>query len=426
MLSLVKLLTTQFKWGLSSRSTSAISCFDSVFTLNNEVFSNFSHYKRNIIIIAMVLIYLALGIVTEIKFAEMKPLSLTLLEDFGYYDRALRDALAGADPYRVRTVGAAFLYPPPALLLVEPFHMIPAGGLRALSFTAANSLLLAALVAGVCREYNIPLRQAWYLFPVAMGFAPFLELLHVGQINLITLAGIGLLFLKEEKSPAMAGFGLAVAIWTKVSPLLLLLYLIGRNQYRVITWTVGFSLLILLAAVARYGIGPFQTYPDVFVQLLRVFPGGTNSMSFVTKVLPPGTAQAAFERAHFILQLYSVSMVAASVFMERIRKAGREHSFIVTCIVMALCPNVMWYHHFVFLILPMLVLACSSKLRPITLALCYFLMLVVQVDRFALGRGLLVHVGFQLLAVGILIWDIFIGRGCKFLVSYNPKLTPRP
>ena len=65
-------------------------------------------------------VYIYLGLLTEVRFIEGKPLPEWLLEDFDYYSRALFSALQGGDPYEIRDIGRAYIYPPLAFFVVEP------------------------------------------------------------------------------------------------------------------------------------------------------------------------------------------------------------------------------------------------------------------------------------------------------------------
>ena len=142
-------------------------------------------------------LYLLNGANTELRFIRISPLPANLLADFKFYERALGTALQGGDPYALRVIGPGYLYPPPALLVIELFSHIQPFNLKAAVYILVNAALLVGLAAGVARRYRLSLRQTWYWYPLCLGFAPTLELFHIGQINLITLSGIALLFLLD-------------------------------------------------------------------------------------------------------------------------------------------------------------------------------------------------------------------------------------
>ena len=75
------------------------------------------------------------------------------------------------------------------------------------------------IIYGVAKYYGYSMDKIWYWFVICLGFAPFLELLHIGQINVITMFGIFMMFFWESTSSVLSGAGLSLAVITKVSPL---------------------------------------------------------------------------------------------------------------------------------------------------------------------------------------------------------------
>jgi hypothetical protein len=124
-------------------------------------------------------LYLALGISTELRLLATKPLAKYWLEDFCYYERALDNALKGTGPYATRSIGQAYLYPPPTLLLVEGFHYLRPFFLKALVYSLFNVALLAAMVYALARFYGYTGREVWWWYVICLGFAPCHE--HRGQ-----------------------------------------------------------------------------------------------------------------------------------------------------------------------------------------------------------------------------------------------------
>ena len=68
--------------------------------------------------------------------------------DFQIYARAFHDAITSANPYAIRSIGTAFIYPPQALLLLAPILALPLGILQDALWLALNvGLLVGMLVA---------------------------------------------------------------------------------------------------------------------------------------------------------------------------------------------------------------------------------------------------------------------------------------
>jgi hypothetical protein len=150
---------------------------------------------RNIFLALFAILYVILGWITELRFIQETPLPGTLFVDFFIYERTLVYALNGDSPYAILHIGQGFLYPPSALFIVELFHYISPFPLKVFTYLAVNIILLVWMVYGVANYYGYNGRQIWYWYVVCLGCAPFLELLHLGQINIFVLFGLFLLFI---------------------------------------------------------------------------------------------------------------------------------------------------------------------------------------------------------------------------------------
>lgn len=376
--------------------------------------------RRTVLILTLYLAaYLLAGVVTDIGLLAYKPLPSKLLDDFNYYERALALARSGEDPYWIRLIGPAFLYPPPSLLVVEAFALFPPGASRVLAFGLINVGLLIVIVAGVARLYGYPPRTVWWWFPLALGFAPFFEVLHVGQINVVTEFGIFLVFWAELSQPILSSLGLALSIITKVTPVVFIGYLfINRRFKQIVLAAIGVAGFGLLA-LARYGWLPFQAYPDVFAGLLRTFPLDLHSQSLVSKLTVashqlnglPGwpfapLTDSAVPLIQQILTGYMLGVLVLSGLAAHFAR-HREPFFVLVNLCMLFSPNIMWYHHYVFILLPLLVWMAWSRFKlPVTLW-CLIGLLLIQIDRFRLTTGLIIHVFGHLTIMAILIWQLW-------------------
>ncbi len=378
-----------------------------------------------LIIGVFLVLYLVAGLFTELGLMAYKPLPAKLLDDFTYYSRALTDALTGGDPYAVREIGPAFLYPPPSLFVVELFNLFQPEALRAIVFIAVNVVLMAVMVRGVARIYGYSVREVWWWFVLAFGFAPFYELLHVGQINVITEFGIFLLFWGEAAYPVVSGLGLALAILTKVTPAVFFGYLFVNRRYKAMAIALAAVIAVSLLGVGRYGLGPYLIYPSVFRDLLNTFPLDLHSQSLVSKLtiayhqIQDGSApfllqpfaplfQAAAENVPLVqrgLTVYIGGVLLVSG-IATIYQREREPFFIVVNLAMMLSPNIMWYHHYVFILLPLFVLMGWTRLKPVVVLWCLIGLLLIQIDRFRLTTGLLIHIYSHLTLLAVFIWQV--------------------
>ncbi len=354
-------------------------------------------------------IYVLLGVNTQIKFIKANPFSESLLADFEYYEQALNRVFSNQDPYAVREIGPGYLYPLPALFIVEAFHYISDVQLKALVYSAFNVLLLLVLINGVAKYYTYSFKETWYWYVLCLGFAPFLETLQIGQINLITMFGVFLFFFWARSNPLISGFGLSLAILTKVSPILFFGYLIATKNYKSLLSTLGWVTLILILSAIRYGITPILSYPEVFTWISHQFIIDENSQALVSKIAlifdlkDNSVIQQGLQK---ILMIYISCLIGVSMLMTYLGKQFTEPLFLVTMLGMAISSNIVWYHHYVFLLLPMLIWMSWKKLDWQVIVWCLFGLSIIQIDRFYLTKGLLVHIFAHSLIIFILVSQV--------------------
>lgn len=255
---------------------------------------------QRIIIAVGLFAYLTLGLYTELRLTYSLPIPEELFQDFKFYERALDDALGQQDPYAVRSIGVAYLYPPPALLVVEIFHYISPFLLRVAIYSVVNLFLLGIIVYGIALHYRYSIANVWYWFVLCLGFAPFFELLH-----------------------------------------------------------------------------------------------------FVTNHV---------ELIHRSLTLYILTAIGISGLLTYGDRSAREPLFIVTSLGMMLSSNIMWYHHYIFILLPLLIWMGWSRLKLSTVIWCFAGLLIIQFDRWLPPYGLWIHLFGHLSILMILA-----GQICAFV-----------
>ena len=389
-----------------------------------------SRLVRKAILVMYLFVYLIMGIYTESKLIDLFPIPEHLLQDQRYYNRALDAALEHRDPYANRNVGTGYLYPPQALLIIELFSHIQPFLLRFVIYSVVNIALLGAMIYGIAKYYSYSIKKVWYWFVLCFGFAPFLELLHIGQINVITMFGIFMMFFWEVPSPILSGVGLSLAAITKVTPLLFVGYLIIHKRYKVIAVGMFATVVLSLLSILRYGISPLLTYPNVFEGLLNQFLLTTNSQTLAAKLavanypqfqqfltkLPEvlsqplgsivGTLTVQYRLVQHTYVLYILLILAMSALLTLRAKQPKEPFFIITGLGMMLTPNILWYHHYVFMSLPLLVWMGWSGLDVSVVAWCCIGLLIVQIDRRLPPYGLMIHIFSNISIWIVLFWQI--------------------
>lgn len=333
-------------------------------------------------------IYLTGAIFTLVRQVMALPFPLSIFMDFGFYEQALQRTLSGRDMYAVRSIGEAYLYPPPALLVVDVLNLIPEFYLRVAFWGALNFLMAATLVYTLARRYKLEWREAWYWFPLTLGFAPLWVTVEFGQINMLTQFGVLLMFLHE--TTLTGGIGLGLAIMTKVTPLFFGAYLLATRNIRALLWTAVTLAVLAALALLRYGVEPFITYIDVFRELTNTVTVGAGGQSLIVQLLPMlGVERLGLIQFGLTFYLLIVILLAAYITF---RSGRKEPSFIVTALAMMLSPNIMWYHHYVFFLLPLLIWMGWQRRSQAVTIWCMVGMLIIQFDYFLLSYGLLVHV----------------------------------
>ena len=219
------------------------------------------------------IVYVGVGFNNEQHFCNVNTDPPQLMGDAANaYTPTLNNALEGKDPYAVReAVRGSFMYPPPMLVVIESFHCISSFFRPIAAYMAVNIALMVIMVYGVGRYYGHSLERSWFLFPLALGFTPFVMSLQTGQINVVTEFGIFLAFVAETAFPVVAGAGLALAICTKVTPVALLGYYLVNKRYKAIAATLAAVAVLCAIAAAHYGWAPFVTYARLFPSIPRLY-----------------------------------------------------------------------------------------------------------------------------------------------------------
>lgn len=336
----------------------------------------------------IVCIYVLFGLYTHSIFTRTQP-----AYDFHLYERALSRALAGTDPYDIRDIGPAFLYPPPSLFVIEAFNISSNTSVRFYAVLLVNLAIMLWIIRQIAVHFGYSVRDVWFWFPLAFFFAPFLATLQVGQINLITEFGIILFFVAA--APWLAALGLAVASVTKVTPIAFLFYSLIRRDVKTILYSLILLFAVILAGGLRYGFSTYTTYWDVFSDLLQTTGLTQNSQSIESKVwmvFQPDFSPALFHR--FFL-LYMAMLVLCSGYLSA-KTQDTVPLFVVLGLVIPVSPNVMWYHHYVFLLPPLLIWMAWQKLDMRAVLWIVTGLLIIQVDYYFLTTGFLIHLFVQL------------------------------
>ncbi len=348
-------------------------------------------------------VFVCVGVYTDINFLVL--MHLPVFQDLDIYLRACRTGLHGGNVYANLSLGYGFLYPLPSLLLMLPVAPLPHDVIRVLLYDGVNIALLVLLVRAAARRFALSLRQTYWWYILALGFAPVFENLELGQINIFPEACLLLVWLYTPSKPLIGGFGLASAIALKLSPAVFLLYplIVG-------SWvTLGYAALFLALEAGISGVifgwTNLHTSFDVMQALPNAFsPGDGNGQAFVSVLNYNGLISLGqLARAQSYLNLYMASVLCIAAWLA-FRLREKDIGFIILAFGTAVLPNVMWYHHYVYLLLPILILLGICRLRPAVVVWCGALMMDIQIERWHGTRGLTAHVMVHITMLALLFW----------------------
>lgn len=171
-------------------------------------------------------------------------------------------------------------------------------------------------------------------------FAPLWDNLYAGQINTFALLAIALAWRASRRGDErLAGVALAVAIVLKTSPALLLLHFTAARQWRAVAACAATGVVLSGAAALVWRAEYLRTWFDV-------------SMA---------TAASTFDYMNLSVEAFAMRLGGESVgkavhkvlfvsaLLVALRRRGRFERLVV---VMAAFSPIVWYHHLVYLLLP--------------------------------------------------------------------------
>jgi hypothetical protein len=343
-------------------------------------------------LLALLALYVGLSIHSQVSHLTDKPLPDFLMEDYSYYARGYARWQAGDSPYADRVIGTAFIYPPQALLVVAFFESL---GPLPIKYAVYATLALAALLGSVLlvlRGLDVSPsdprgdQRVWLALVLALGFAPFGWCLYLGQVNPFVAFTAAAGFFLAERRPYAAGAAIAVGVAIKLTPLVMLVLLLRRRYLRVhIAFAVA-SLALFAIAGAVFGFRHYLDYLAVARELKDSFPLGLNgSLSLVNSLyLIAGAVGLPTDGWQGAVQLLYTLVVGSMLLLGSwlTRDGLHRHLFYaLVALGMTLMPNVLWYHHLVFLLPALLTLVLSTQSSTMLRAAASVALGVIQLDR---------------------------------------------
>jgi hypothetical protein len=313
---------------------------------------------------------LQLGVLAAIRLRSADPTGGDLCRDAV----ALRRIVQGVNPYTPIT-GCGTLYnlphPPAYLLLIGPFALLPVAWGAALWDVGALAALALAL-ALIARELRlrVGLWRLGLLLVLLIFWPPLLNTLLEAQVSPVLLLLFTLAWRAARRGQSgWAGAWLGIATGIRLFPGLALLYFLLRRDWRALGMAAATCALSELLALPLVGVDGFIAYitreaPSTGAEWL-INPHNVSLWGLAGIVLagspghPAVIAAASLARpAAQALVLALVAMLGALTLRRRqLPFTQDEGTFLAYLPAMLLASPLTWTHYFVFLLLPVIVLA---------------------------------------------------------------------
>jgi alpha-1,2-mannosyltransferase len=287
-----------------------------------------------VLLAAVAAAYLAFGLLTA---------SYTFGCDFLTYADAADRFLSGQPIYdlsQVRTGECGiFQYPPPFVLLVVPFALVP-------PLVGAWAWVVLTVVAYLGGLGLMPVRRE---LKVVVGFIgaigwPFIYGVRIGQVVplLFFLFALGWRYLDR---PAVVGVASAAGALIKVQPVLLLGWMAARFQWRALAAAI-LTILTLAVVAAAVGLGGWID----FARLLRNLSAATTVPANVAIGATLYRAGLPEPTAMVIQGANTIVVLAAVLFAAR--RTTKEAGYLATVVASQIISPIVWDHYALVLLLP--------------------------------------------------------------------------
>jgi alpha-1,2-mannosyltransferase len=320
-------------------------------------------------------------------------------QDFGAYLRAARDIVQGQPlyaaflhhPFPDATLRPAYIYPPSFALLIAPLGLLPDAAAAALWIAFQQAALAVAIV--VVLRWLRPTRWAIVGLVVAtLSFYPLWVDVVQGQANLLVLLLVTLGIVGVARGRPEFGAAIGVAAALKVTPLILVVWLLLDRRFRAAAFVLGgFTILTLAGALLR-----FQDTLAYFGQVLPALASGTafyanqSLAGALDRTLSSNVYTQPWINLPWVsLLLIVVGAVLISWWWWQTRPHPAEARGIAFIPLVPLLSSVTWTHHLV-IVLPLIwfsLIALGRREWPPlpTAALCGVLLLFSVVSRLPVG-----------------------------------------
>ena len=241
-------------------------------------------------------------------------------------------------------------YPPFAAMLFVPLTVLPLGLCYALA-GVGNLALIAAAVA-LTRRLAGPRRLPAVAVPLLAAAAIWLEpvylTLHYGQINLLLLALVLWDFARPSGAPGRGvGLGLAAAI--KVTPALLVVYLLLTRRFRFAATAAGTAVVATLLSLALRPHQTWRFWTDLVFRTDRVGNTANPDNQSVHGLLVRALGRVDLGAAGAVATALVLAAGLACAVLA-FRRSGEPLGVCAAAVTGLLVSPISWSHHWVWCI----------------------------------------------------------------------------
>lgn len=320
------------------------------------------------------------------------------MADLEVYRAAVPAAFSGAQVYDTGfgASGLAFLYPPFALVVLEPLSVAPDAVAK-----LAMSLLSTAALGVLCwRSWQVVgVRRQW-VYPASVATAavllvsePMQQNLQMGQVNVV-LAALVLVDFLLPRGHRAKGVLVGLAAGIKLTPALFAVHYLLTRQWRAAR-NAALSFAASVAVGALVLPGASWTFWTQEVYQTRIGPGQLGNQSLLGVLTRAGTALGWTQSTVRLAWLGAAVVVAAAgLWLASRLRRDRLATYSVLALTVLLVSPLSWTPHWISLA-PLVVWLAVRPVRPaarvVTLAGLGLLLAAWPVDGVPSGLLWLVY-----------------------------------
>jgi hypothetical protein len=265
--------------------------------------------------------------------------------------RALAE-FAGVPEYAV-----PYLYPPLTAQVVLP--------LTALDYRTAGliwTLLSGAAMIGAMYLIGATSRRTYgpsLALLLLLVSVPALTTLYAGQVNGFVLLALAIAIAGLQwRNAWWAGIGVAVAAMLKVTPIVLVGYLLWRRQWKAAVVAIAAGILLLVATLATFPPLTLASYAANFLRTSRpgelfLYPPNQGINGVLGRLLTGLMADAAIYQLYLLVAALMVGLTIVLLWPPDSLAGDWPFEVGMVLSAISLITPYVWYHHLVVLLIPL-------------------------------------------------------------------------